>query len=264
MLGAEDLKRQFMNVSEQFMLYDTVGIYTPPLGSNIANPDGWFFNYAALGAANDINFFDVRNRSAGLMWNNQDKRDQLAWPFEIHTIGVTFFADLMSGGANWATDQTFSPEDYASHLFLVDLPRHAGLTLQVQQDVRLRTHCYFAQPGYGPCGGGYGRGQPSGWTALDNDNGWDHYLSTATQGVPMYDVRWPFPEPLMVPRNATLRVIIRFTEYARALLAQLPFLGTFHGDVEGQTDIEEKAAFAGIQVSLTGKRLVQQRSEYHR
>lgn len=251
------------NVKEKCMLYDTVGIYTPPFGVSMPVPDGWFLNYAALSAANEIPFFNVRNRSAGLMWCNQDKRDQLAWPFLIQSIGIEWWALSMSSAPSWSTDQTFSPEDHASHVFATDVPRHCGVTLQVQQDERLKAFSYFCQPGYGVFGDGYGRSAPSALGA-GNDNGWDHILNVVSQGQPLLNNRFHFPIALEVPRNATLNVRLTINEYGRQMLAVLPWLTTWFGASYDVTDSLVWQQFSGIRVTLEGYRLVQQRGQYHR
>lgn len=256
--------RTFQNVVEKFMLYDTIGIYYPPYPSTIQTPDGWFATFAALGAANDLNFFNVRNRSVGLMWCNQDKRDQLAWPFWIESIGVTFWSQPWTGAPTWDIDYTFSPEDYSSHIFVTDLPRHCGVTVRVQQDDRLKTHAYFCSPGYGPFGDGFGRGQPGSMVDLAHDNAHSHHLAVTNQGTPIYSNRFRFPVALEVPRNSPLNVRLTFTEYGRQLLQTLPWLNSWMGQVHGTDDIVALNHFAGIQVSLVGKRGVQQRGEYHR
>lgn len=257
--------KEFRNVREQYMLYDTLGVWDPPQGSGITNPDGWVANFAALGALNTIPFFNVRNRSAGLYWNNQEKRDQLDWPFIIESLGVTFHAMPITGIVSWATGSTLRPEDSASHIFVNDLPRHVGVRVKVQQDERLKTHAFFCQPGYGVSGDGYGRGAPSTWGAPISDNGWDHHLAVHSQGLPQLDNRWHFPLPLEVPRNASLSVVLEINEYGRALLAYLPWRVTAFGNTDELTgDIKLIQPFAYIQVSLIGKRLVQQRGQYHR
>lgn len=254
--------KDFENVKEHYMLYDTVGVYQPALGATTPVPPGWHTNYIALGAVNEVHFFNVRNRNSGLYWNNQDKRDQLAWPFLIKSLGISWHASPITVAPAYWADYQFSPEDYASHMFINDLPRHTGVILQIQQDERLKTHSFFCSPGYGVCGGGYGRGAPSTFTP---PNGYDHHLAVHNQGIPMFDNRWQFPINLEVPRNASLSVRLIINEYGRQMLANMPFEGPFFGDAApGLDDNQFISPFSMIQVSLHGKRLVQQRGQYHR
>lgn len=250
----------FKNVGENWLLYDTVAVYNDAAAS-FSNPAGWFGSFAAMGAANEINFFNVRNREIGLPYNNQDSRDQMAYGYELYSIGVSFFANTITSAAGWFVDQNFSPDDQTGHLFMSDLPRHAALTLRVQQDDRLKSNVLMAPAGYGPFGDGYGRGAPS--TLPNAINGYDHHASVVTQGVPEKDARWKFPKPIMIPRRATINVRIQFNEYAKQMLAVMFNNWEFMGLNDGDDDVDQEPIFAGIQVGLGGKRLIQQRAQYH-
>jgi len=258
---------QYANAVERSVLYDTIGIYTPGIVAPVvANPDGWYTSWANLGAATTLNFFNVRNRSAGLMWNNQDKRDQMAYGMKVQSLGISFFSQMFSHAGGWAVDETFSPEDYAHHVWMNDIPRHAGVTLTVQQDDRLKTHALFCSPGYGITGGGYARGEISTWSTVDANiiGTWDHHLSTENQGVPILNNRWEFPVNLMIPRDANISLTIRLNDWARNLLQSMPWDVSWQGNNDGEDLVKYIKAFAGIQVTLMGERLVQQRGEYHR
>lgn len=253
-----------MNVNENVMLYDTVGIYMDET-TDYKNPPGWFQSYAALGAAPEINFFSVRNRADGLPWCNMDSRDKLSTGFRASSLGISFFANSMTTAPGWYTDATFSPEDIHGHIWMVDIPRHAGFRLRVQQDDVLVGHVMMAPPGYGPCGDGYGRGSPSTNPNSTNNNGYDHYLSATTQGIPAYTSRWPFPKPLEIPRDSTINLKITFSEWARRLLAaMIGPRGEIEGVNDGVDDIVFNHTLCGIQVSLEGERLVQPRGQWHR
>lgn len=254
---------QALNVRERHMLFDTLGIFTPPAGSGITNPDGWYTTFATAGLANEWNFFNVRNRSAGLMWNNQDKRDQMATGMRVKSIGISFWGLPFTQIPTWQTDQTLSPEDKAVHTFVNDIPRHCGCVLQIQQDERLKAHPFFLSAGYGPYGDGYGRGAPSTDGALAQANGWDHHMDISSNGVPILRNRWEFPLPLEIPRTANLSFRVIPNEYARQLLQVMPFLPTYQGETGGD-DMEIIPGFCGVQVSLLGDRLVQQRGNYFR
>ncbi len=256
------MQKPFANVQENVMIYDTVAIFNDT-NKSFSNPSGWFQNYAQMGAANSLSFFNVRNREVGTPYNNQDSRDQMPYAFRCRSIGVSFFANTFTQAPTWAVDYQFSPEDAVGHLFQVDLPRHASVTFRVQQDDRLKTHPYFVPPGYGPYGSGYGRGSPYLLQGNTLNDGYDHTAGVVTQGSPELGGRWPFPIPIDIPRRGTIEVKVEFNEYARQLLQTIPMGYEWQGVNDTVDDIEGNPVFAGIQVSLGGERLVQQRGQYH-
>ena len=82
--------KKFMNVAENWVLYDTVLI-----GSYVSSMDyntGYFATYAAMGGVTTIPFFNVRNRSHGLPYNNQDQQSQLPYVFKIYSVGISWWA----------------------------------------------------------------------------------------------------------------------------------------------------------------------------
>lgn len=253
----------FRNVVEDWLLYDTVGVFDPPQGSNISTPTGWFTTLAGLGGVSELDFFNVRSRSIGLPYNNQDARDQTPYVFHIDSIGVTYFANMQTQAFEWdhTPENDFVPEDYATHIFNVDVARHVGVILRIQQDDRLKTTSYMCPPGYGPSGDGFGRGSPTTWGELNNDT-YDAHASVVSQSSPYLANRWPFPNALQVPRRGVLNVKLKLNEYVRNLITTLPQQHVFFG-VDDADDIAEKNVFFGIQVSLKGRREVQQRAEYH-
>jgi hypothetical protein len=251
------------NVNEPWSLYDTVILQTTGGGPAIANvPQGWFMNVnplGGLGNATDVPFFNVRNRNVGVPYNNQDARDQMPYAMKIRSLGISFWYTHQTLDAN---HQPGSPyDDIIPHIFMVDLPRHCSVILKVQQDERFKSIVPLCPPGYGPCGHGYARGQPSimvpGGPPLPELK--DNSYSTVTQGVAENSTRWTFPTDIDVPRRASLSVTLRFSEFARNLLIAMgaPNADWFDpGDSMLNTN-------GGIQVTLNGDRLVQQRAEYH-
>lgn len=249
----------FENVGENWNYYDTVlvGGYVPSMQFH----DGWFTTFAAIGAAVQIPFFNVRNRNHGLAYNNQDTRDQTAFAYRIFTIGVSFFAPSC-GLYQSAVPGPVGPETTQTQLWELELPKHASLTLQVQQDERLAGPVLMTPPGYGPVGGGVSQGDPElSWVpggAPPNTALWNF-----TQGVPELTNKWGFRNPIEVPRRANLAVVIQFSEYGRQLLADLsgPHSYPFQSVLAGNWIY--KYGMFGIQVVLGGQRLVQQRGQYH-
>lgn len=252
--------KPFMNVREQWLLYDTVGVYDSTSGS-IVNPPGWFNTFAELGAGNEIDFFNVRNRQVGLPYVNQDSRDNMPYAFRCTSIGVAFWAMCFTQAPTWAINEDFSPDENVSHIWQNDLPRHVSVTFRVQQDDILKTTAFFCPPGYGPYGSGYGRGSPTSLPTAQA-NGYDHTANVITQGTPIINNRWIFPLSVDIPRRATINVKLKLTEYARQMMAVLPQGREWFG-IDDADDIIGFKIFAGIQCSLGGERLVQQRGQHH-
>lgn len=253
--------REFMNVGEDWLLYDTVLMISTPAQA----VDGWFTSYLTMGQAADIQFFNVRNRAIGLPYNNQDTRDQIPYAFMLQTLGVSFFGNSVSQAAQWEppdSGSAWAMNDYNQHIFTNDLPRHASVVLKVQQDEVLKNAVMFTPPGYGPYGSGYGRGQPS----SQHPGSYDHIAAIQTQGLPALKNRWAFPQPIELPRLASVSLRLRFSNWGRNLLQAINFgSGLWQtSDNTGLTDyVTQHQIISGIQVTMGGKRLVQQRGELH-
>lgn len=246
---------EFMNVKENWALYDTILIF---VGAE-SKGTGWFSDFAAMGAVNQHYFFNVRSRSVGLPYCNMDKRDSMAFPMWVESLGVTFFAPQVES-THRGTPQKHQ-DDIMGHIWEADIPRHASIVLTVMQDERVKNTVMLVPPGYGPIGGGVGQGDAE-----------EHYAgvpliqnvikSATSQSTPDIENRYRFPVPLEIPRNGRLQATLKFSAYGRGLLAALPDPGAlaFGG---GQSPSAMLSATYGIQVSLLGKRAVQQRGAYH-
>ena len=254
--------QQYANVGEHWPLYDTVLIGVDSRGDDPQVP-GWYPTLAALGAANRMFFFNQRTRANGLAYCNLDVRDQMPYGFRIYSGGCRFFASSMTEALNPDDTANWWTSNYVPHIFSVDLFRHCDFTLRVQQDDILKTTAALVPPGYGPSGGGVGRGQISGQFVAAVDN----CYSVVSQSHPNLDNRWKFPNPIEVPRNAALSVEMIFSEYGRQLL-QAMVKQRFQDSVTGNGHAEDQGnqskTYYGIQVCLVGERLVQQRGQYHR
>jgi hypothetical protein len=251
-------QKGFKNVAENWVLYDTVliGGYTSSMQFNV----GYFATFGALGAQTQIPFFNVRNRNHGLAYNNQDTRDQLAWGFRIFTIGVSFFAPqtvlYRDAGGN-----PVGPQMTEQALFETELPKHCSLTLQTNQDERLKINSLMTPPGFGIVGGGVAQGDPESTDAL---RGTVPNVSKGGmgQGVPELTNKWGYRNPIDVPRRANLSVTISMNEYARQMLTAMP--GPWNQVFWNTTPQHVfKYGMCGIQVVLGGQRLIQQRGQYH-
>jgi hypothetical protein len=246
----------YMNVAENWVLYDTVliGGYV----NSLHHHDGYFASFALAGLANQIPFFNVRNRNHGLQWNNQDTRDQLPYVFEIYSIGVTFFGPKVACYHD-AVGVPTAPQTTALHCFEAEVPKHTSLSLWTNQDERLKLASLMAPSGYGIVSGGVAQGD------IETAN---TYLpvthASFTQGQPVLTNKWGFPKPLQIPRRANLSVVLELSEYGRQLMQGMPgpFQEAFR-DVANDNSYFFSWGMSGIQVSLGGRRQVQQRGEYH-
>jgi len=247
--------KPMMNVGEAFQIYDTVliGGY-----ANTQKPNtGYFLSYALLGANSEVSFFNVRNRSHGIPYNNQDARDQLPYVMHIYSIGVAWFSPSTS--CYQTADPPTTEETIPNVFFKTEVPKHTSVILRTNQDERLITTSVMTPPGYGPVGGGIGTGD------LDSTRTYPNvYHASITQGESALVNTWGFKKPLQIPRTANLSVVLRFNTYCQNMLQQ--FTGPFYQpmrDVAADTSLYGARGCAGIQVFLRGKREVQQRGQYH-
>jgi hypothetical protein len=249
-----------MNVLEPMTLYDTVliGDYVDSMKFN----DGWFATFAALGAANEIPFFNVRNRNHHLAYNNQDSRDQTAYGMQIYSMGVTFFGPAVATQFQDVEGTMSYAEEIHSATWEADIPQHASATLRINQDDRLKINCAMAPPGYGPSGGGMGHGDPTVPTFGETTTA-AIMKGMTSMGVPEVNNQWPFPVPLDVPRRASISVVIKLSEYARQMLQIMdgPLSFAICNNSDGEYG-QLVSCMYGIQVSMKVKRYVQQRAQY--
>jgi hypothetical protein len=262
---AEIIEKGYTNVLEPWQLWDTVAAHND---AGVNGIPGWFTTLAAMGAQPNLSFFNQRSVAIGKPYCNLDQRDTMPFPFILESVGVAWFANTWTtydteipGGD--PTDPLGSPEDATGQIFCADLPRHVGALLNVKQDTRLKINAMMLQPGSGPFGGGFARSQPS--AGANNVNGYDHHLNVVTQGMPHKEVKYPLPEPIGIPREANLSVVLDLNEYARQFLTTAPA-----NQVQPTSIIDQAAddffnwpAFYGITITLHGYRLAQQRGQYH-
>jgi len=256
--------KQLMNVSEPMTLYDTVLV--SPYVESMRFHDGWYPTFAAFGSANEIPFFNVRNRNHHLAYNNQETRDQVPYGMQIFSIGIQFFAPQIASQAVLTTLNGGAPlaiEEIQSAVWEADLPQHASFEFKVNQDIRLKQSCAMAPSGMGPFGGGMGHGDPT--VYISHETNVAAYMKGMTsQGIPELDARWPFPVPIDVPLRANISLVVKFSEWARTLLQTMigPHYYLF-APVGGGAPSSPTKTIYGLRASLGVKRLVQQRGEYH-
>lgn len=247
------------NVAENWVIYDTVLVRNG--AANLSGSDGWFNSYGAVGAANEIPFFNIRNRNSGLAYCNLDTRDQMAYAMKIFSIGVQFFAPSVAlYGINISVPVGAQITPQA--IWETVIPYHTSMELQIQQDVRLKTNTLMAPAGVGAVGGGVAQGNTEGYTpAYPNQTKTNH-----TQGVSVLTNKWGFPKPLEVPRRANLAVRLRISEYGRQLLQGMPPLGPGRyafKDIANDNSWFFPYGACGIRVFIGGMRLIQQRGQLH-
>lgn len=253
---------KFLNVKEQWFLYDTI-LVSPWTATLPHEVPGWYSTFVALGAADDLAFFNVRNKSVGLAYNNQESRDQIPFALTISTMSVGFFApacssqlgDLDQGSVRGRVDQI-------SAFWENEVPQHTSVILRVNQDERLKSNCAIVAPCYGPIGSAMGQGD------MGAAAGCNSSVTLGGMGRAHLKYRWNFPTGIGVPRRATLNVTLRMVEWLRTLFGNLwgPGNNEWIDYVAGPPESEElvyKPSCFMVQVLLTGKRQVQQRGEYH-
>lgn len=253
---------QFKNVKEQWYLYDTVAV--SPWVNTLAHPiPGWFPTFNDLSQTDDVTFFNTRNKSIGLAYNNQESRDQIPFALTAETLSVGFFAPACSSQLGTLDEDTYRGRvDGISSWWENELPQHTSVVFRVNQDERLKTNCMLVAPCYGPVGSAMGQGDLA---AAGGNNG---SVTIGGNGRAHLKYRWNFPTGIGIPRRATMAVTLRFVEFARYVLGRLwgPGNNEFINYVAGDPPTSElvyKPTMFMIQVLVTGRRQVQQRGEYH-
>jgi hypothetical protein len=247
---------KFMNVKEKWFLYDTIAV--SPYVDSLAHPiPGWYSSFQDIAAADDLTFFNSRNKSIGLAYNNQESRDQIPYALEAESISVGFFAPSTSSQEGTLDQGTFRGRvDGISSYWENELPQHTSTVFRVNQDERLKTTAAMVSAGYGPCGHSMGQGNTS------NTGGVCASITAGGFGAAHLKYRWNFPTTIGIPRRATIAVTLRFVEWARSNLAKLWGPGNIQV-WNGEPAIVYKPTMFFIQCLITGTRQVQQRAEYH-
>lgn len=252
------VESEFYNVKETYPLYDTVCI-TGDLSSLSRVPPGWFTSFATLGSANEIHFFDTRNKaSAGIAYCNLDSIDTMSFGYLLRGISCKFFAPtvatLIDDRTNWVVDA------HQGAFFTAEMARHCGFKLRVNQDYLLKCNAFMPGGGDGPTFGGFGQ--------LFNNLGGENYddspgMFASNFSTPEDKGYWIFPKPIGIPRRASVSVIVEPNQFCKEILAD--FLGPYHYDFLNTT-LDGRylpSGIYGIRVGFYGNRLVQQRGQLH-
>lgn len=258
--------RSFQNVAESWELHDTVLICNRFYGQEQTTP-GWFLTVDDFISQETHSFFKSRTEAmAGAAYCNQQSADNMDFAFVCYSIGITFFAPCISPlcSYNSETHVMEKIDPVLAQLFTFDLPRHCAVQFKTNQDVRMEAPCYAVPPGYGPVGGGASSELEVTDTLYANQ--FPTIVFAGTQGVPVLRNRFKLPVPIGIPRTATVEGVLFVSEYGRYLLddaygpTYIPFEEYAY---PSPVNREYHPARFGVQMSLLGKRLVQQRGQYH-
>lgn len=260
------LFKRYKNVAESWTLYDSILICNTFYGAE-NQVQGWFSTFQDFASHEQHIFFKSRTEAiAGGAYTNQQSSDTMDFAFLAYSMGIAIWAPApnLEGTSGTQIEGASGVVDYGDpsigHFFQFDLPRHMGIQFRTNQDIRAECTCYAAPPGYGPIGGGAASEIPE--TAIIN--ALPVINIAGTQGVPVLQNRFKFPIPIGIPRTATIEGILKVSPYARYVLEGItgPQYYVFQAD-GGGPPFEFFPKRYGIQFSILGKRLVQQRAQYH-
>jgi len=231
-------------VKERFPLYDTVRISEDlPEGKTIDGYD----TFTTMAAQEEVPFLNVRNSSqVAKSYCNLTSTDKLAWPFELHTIGIEF---IYPDPSLKFPPNSLTGDIYASYLFKRILPEHCHVEFWIREDKRLSAKVAHLCPGVGITGYNANLAQPLATQ------------TTMTNGVPTAPNRWTFVgKPIMIPADTPIKGILKFSPFGKNLLNWLQNPGVLGFDEEYADAINNEAQ---IRYHLGGYRFVQRRGEYY-
>lgn len=247
---------KYYNVEENWFFYDTVMV-SPWLSTRPHPIPGWYNNFAAIAADNNIYFFNVRNKSIGLAYNNQETQAQLPYAYVVETMSVGYFGPATSSQLGSLDQGTYRGRiDTMSSFWEDEAPTHSAAILRVNQDEIIKANVGMLPPCYGDVGHAMGQGDLA---ALGGLNG---SVTASGQGLPHLKYRWVFPDGIGVPRRATMAVELRLSEWLRDVLGDYWGPGNIELVDTEEAQVYRYSAFL-IQVLMTGVREVQQRGAYH-
>lgn len=202
-------------------------------------------DFISLAGPEHIPFLNIRNSSeAGLAYTNITSKDKIPFPLVIESLGIEFtYPD-----PNMSL--IFSGDMSGSKMFCKVLPQHAYLKFIVREDTILILKPKMA---------------PSGHSVTGNSTffRFDMYDSNLHFGFPAGGNRWKWTgEPLKLPNDTPIRAELYFAPYGKQLLKALgaPADLDFH-----ESELNPEGRFpneAQIEITLRGRRWIQQRGEY--
>jgi hypothetical protein len=256
---------QPMNAAEPWIPFDTVCI-----GEDQSTVSGsrWYETFAALGAEDVVNLFNVRNRAqVGVAYTDMDVAGQMPYGFKAFSLGLEFSAPVSYPVSAYAYDGetlTGPTLDLASHahaIFAGELAKHCSVRLQINQDEKLVSTATGV-----PAGGGVSGGVTvNAAAAVDGIE--IGGMQTFTNGTPDIKNRFVFPGGIDIPRNHILKLEVKFSTYARAVLNKLSGPGRVLTSLApADTWVLDDAtvpAVCMLKATLFGVRFVQQRNQQH-
>lgn len=236
------------NVVENWPIYDTVQIR-----SDAKEKEG-YASFVAMAAIDEIPFFDQRKADIGIAYTNRDSNEALEYVYNLKKIGVMFRAPLLETPERAVEGVTYGADNPISASIWMHLMDHCGLILKIREDNKL-----IATVPLAPEGGGFAgmMQSPGGPPVVDLNNGWPDERNGF----------WFSGNGIVIPRGATFNVRLRFSTYAKRLLAALLGPGAYHLNLNPTADPPPAdivvPACALMRVQLNGWRAVQQRGELH-
>lgn len=262
---------EYMNVRESWALYDSLVICKQLYGKEPSVP-GWFTNFTDFSSNESHIFFKGRTEgNSHPAYCNLKSADNVDFVFTAYSFGVRFCAPVAPDTVMAEDQVDRRVQECLRAYWMFDLPRHCGIELQVQQDIKIQAPCMIASPGYGPRGGGgsqpvTGQGGEEPNASLIFGEPWQ--MITGSQGEPVIDCRFILPSPISIARNTPVEATLKVSPLARTVLSDV-----FNSEwliaediVDADTDYLSYTGIPSrwvIQASLFGTREVQQRGQYH-
>lgn len=246
---------QFQNAREDWPIYDTVQIRDGAKD----NKEG-YDTFQALAAIDEIPFFTVRKRDIGIAYTNRDSNESLEFAYMLKSVGVSFRPHLAPTPAGPKPEQGDAPgvHNPLSTAMFLHLIEHCGLILKIRADEKLTVTVPLVPDGTGNFG----------FVGATTVAGAQQIQAATSNGWPHNKNRFTFSgEGIQIPRGATFGAVLRFSNYAKSVLACLPNPGAMHFNadpfnVTPPADCLVKPCSL-IRVSLNGWREVQQRNALH-
>ena len=239
---------QDVRAEEQFPYHDTVSI-----GINQGDTQGWFNSLLDLGNAEDIHLFNVRSRSTvGLAYCNLDSPSLFDVGYLLKNLSVQFEAPI----TQQVQDTIDNPPLLMPYINAVfqDLLEDCSLQFFLNQDEKIAGNCTHFPAGYGTFGQ---------INAINNGAAAATSFGTVgtyTNGAPEFRNQWVFKQPIEIPRNHNVRVVLKFSEFAKNTLRNLGGPGYVMMGSGGISAGNAYPARLNLKVTANGTRLVQLRN----
>ncbi len=222
---------------EQWERYDTVIV-----GAGAQDQSkGWFNNFTGFAGVSQLSWFQSRDSNVDLAWTNQ-KSERYDYAQDLYNCNIEFLSPAYQA----EFDSLGESQKEALMIWNQELPKALGF------EVLLADADIIAQgPGTAFMAG---RGN-SGLVATDTGS---PLVSGGTNGLPVRDNAWSFPEPIMIAAKAKLTVRAYIAQPVKQLLAALPGPGMVTIPKGDGTYIESPNWY-GIRITFRGPRYLQLR-----